>query len=101
VPYAATLVFGLLALLPGVDAKALRHAVVLCAALFAANAAPARNIDMSDIAKALTRPLRGGCDEAAFRLFGISMAGGNVIVCGLLAAFCLWAALRQPRRGSP
>ena len=118
VPYALTLVFGLLALLPAADPKALRHIVFLCALIFAGNAVLAafhagveyhwwegpkscggalRNFDINDITAALNKPHIGGCDQAAFRLFGISMAGGNVIVCGLAAVACLWSALQKPR----
>ena len=35
------------------------------------------------------------CDKVAWSLFGISMAGYNVIVSLVLGAFCLWAAARM------
>jgi disulfide bond formation protein DsbB len=122
VPYALTLGVGLLALMPGVDPTARRHSAFLCALLFAVNAglggfhagveyhwwqgpascgAAARTFDLQDLAAALNKPGGAGCDEAAFRLFGVSMAGGNFIVDGLLAAGCLWAALQKRRWSAP
>ncbi len=118
VPYALTLGLGLLALLPYADPKALRGLAFLCAALFLANAGLAffhagveykwwpglascggivRNFDINDLAAALSKPQTGGCEEAALRVFGISMAGGNVIVCGFTAVAVFWAALQKPR----
>ncbi|MFZ5792614.1 MAG: disulfide bond formation protein B [Pseudomonadota bacterium] len=35
------------------------------------------------------------CDEVAWSLFGISMAGYNVLYSGALAAFALWQARRH------
>lgn len=117
-PYLIAFVFASLALVPGFDPMVRRHVVFFCALVFAANAALAgfhagveyhwwkgldacggalRPIDMNDLAAALNKPGGPGCDEAAFHLFGISMAGGNVILCGVLAIMCLWAALQKPR----
>ena len=56
-----------------------------------------REFDVNDLAAALSRPQVGGCEEAAIRVFGISMAGGNVIVCGFMGLATLWAALQKPR----
>ena len=118
IPYALTLVLGFMAGMPGADPTGSRHTVFLCALIFAANAglggfhagveyhwwegpascgAATRNFDINDLAAALSKPGGAGCDEAAFRLFGISMAGGNFIVDGVLAAACVWAALQKPR----
>ncbi|MEM7224869.1 MAG: disulfide bond formation protein B [Pseudomonadota bacterium] len=35
------------------------------------------------------------CDQVAWSLFGISMAGYNAMVSGVLGLFCLWAANRM------
>jgi disulfide bond formation protein DsbB len=39
-----------------------------------------------------TRVVR--CDEAAWRLFGLSLAGYNVLVSAVLAAVALWGAAK-------
>jgi disulfide bond formation protein DsbB len=36
------------------------------------------------------------CDQVAWSLFGISMAGYNVLISSALALFSLWAARRPP-----
>jgi disulfide bond formation protein DsbB len=41
------------------------------------------------------------CDEIPWSLFGISMAGYNVIVSLLLAALALWALVRGPAKEAP
>ena len=118
IPYLVAFVVAAWAAIPGVDSSARRHAMFLCVLLFAANAALAafhagveykwwpgldacggalRDLNVNDLAAALSKPAQPGCDEAAIRVFGISMAGGNVIVCGAMAIFCLWAALQKPR----
>jgi len=115
-PYAATLVLGLMAAMPVVPPQARRQVVALCAALFAANAALAAyhagveyhwwqgptactghagNFDINDLAAALNRPGRIQCDTAAIRVFGISMAGGNAIFCAALALGFARAACRK------
>ncbi|TAL00252.1 MAG: disulfide bond formation protein B [Rhodospirillaceae bacterium] len=115
-PYAATLVFGLMAAMPVVPPQARRQVVALCAALFAFNAALAAyhagieyrwwqgptactghtgDFDLGDLAAALGRPGRISCEDAAFRVFGISMAGGNAIFCAALALGCAWATRRR------
>jgi disulfide bond formation protein DsbB len=40
------------------------------------------------------------CDEVAWSLFGISLAGYNVLASAALAAFSLWAALGLARPGA-
>ena len=115
-PYAATLVFGLMAIMPAVPPQARRQVAVLCAALFAFNAALAAyhagveyhwwqgptactgragNFDLNDLAAAVNRPGRISCDNAALRVFGISMAGANAVFCAVLALGCAWAARRK------
>jgi disulfide bond formation protein DsbB len=123
IPYLIAFVVACFALVPGVDPAARRHIVFLCVLLFAGNAGLAafhagveykwwpgldacggalRDITVEDLAAALSKPAaQPGCDEAAIRVFGISMAGGNVIVCEAMAAFCLWAALQKPRWATP
>ena len=39
------------------------------------------------------------CDQAAWRLFGISMAGYNALISAVLAGASLLVAARSPRRG--
>ncbi len=51
-------------------------------------------LSMEGLAAALTQSARPSCEEAAFRLFGISMAGYNFIASVVLTGFCFWA-MRQ------
>ena len=44
----------------------------------------------------LNRPF-APCDRIAWELFGISMAGYNVLAYALLAALTFWAAFRHPQ----
>ena len=39
------------------------------------------------------------CDKIPWELFGISMAGYNILACAFLAALSFWAAAGRPRRG--
>ncbi|MBL8644215.1 MAG: disulfide bond formation protein B [Rhodospirillaceae bacterium] len=115
--YGFTLVLALLGLMPAVDANSRRQIALLCAAIFAVNVGLAiyhvgveekwwlgpsecignvGEVTLEDIRAALNTPGRTGCTEAAFRLWGISMAGYNVIACALLALGCVWAA-RKPQ----
>ncbi len=115
--YGFTLALTVLGLMPAVDKASRKNIVLLCAALFAVNAGIAvyhvgveerwwlgpsecvgqiTEISLDDIAAALNKPGRTGCTEAAFRLFGISMAGYNVIACALLALACVLAT-RKPQ----
>ena len=41
------------------------------------------------------------CDEVPWSLFGVSMAGYNVLMSAALATFSLWAARGLARRGTP
>jgi disulfide bond formation protein DsbB len=116
VPYALALVFGLIALTPALDAPARRQVALLCAALFLFNAGLAfyhvgveqkwwlgpsecvgrpASFSMEDLAAALTQAGRTGCDEIAFSLFGISMAGYNALAGLALAGALAWAAARR------
>ena len=116
VPYAMALVFTLIACTRGVDSPTRRQVALLCAGLFLFNAGRAfyhvgveqkwwlgptecvgRPMDYSinDLASALTQTGRTGCDEIAWQLFGISMAGYNVMACLILAAGLTWASTRR------
>ena len=112
-PYALALVFALIAMTSAVDAATRRAVALTCAALFAFNAGLAffhvgveqkwwlgpsecvgrpQTFSTQDLMAALTQTGRTGCDEIAFSLFGISMAGYNVIAGVLLALVLVWAA---------
>src|ERR1019366_2511980 len=111
-PYGAVLFMAAMGTLPAVPPEARRQIVYWCAALFAANAALAayhagveykwwpgptactggrQDFSLESLAAALTHPGVISCEEAAFRVFGISMAGGHAIVCTALAAASAWA----------
>ncbi len=113
VPYALALVFALIAMTSAVDAATRRAVALMCAALFAFNAGLAffhvgveqkwwlgpsecvgrpQTFSTQDLMAALTQTGRTGCDEIAFSLFGISMAGYNVIAGVLLALVLVWVA---------
>jgi disulfide bond formation protein DsbB len=114
-PYGAALALAVLGLMPAVDAPSRRWLVGLCALLFALNAGIAfyhvgveekwwlgpaecigggQDFSTSDLLAAVDQPGRTGCEEAAVRVLGISMAGYNVLAGVLLAAACAWAASR-------
>lgn len=116
VPYVLALVFALIALTPALDAAERRKVALLCAALFLFNAGLAfyhvgveekwwlgptecigrpMAFSVQDLAAAVTQTGRTGCDEAAFRLFGISMAGYNVIAALAFAGALTWATMRR------
>jgi disulfide bond formation protein DsbB len=61
-------------------------------------AAGADVTSVEDLEKALAQGARGpGCDEAAWRLFGVSMAGYNLLFSAGLFALTLMAALSAAR----
>ncbi len=110
-PYALTLVFGALCAMPAVPAREKRIVVAHCAALFVLSAGFAgyhvgveelwwegptscsgtRALSMQGLAAALTQSASPGCEEAAVRVLGISMAGYNFIASIVLAGFGFWA----------
>jgi disulfide bond formation protein DsbB len=114
-PYGAVLFLAGLGLLPAVPPEARRHIAFWCAALFAADAALAayhagveykwwpgpttctgrQEFSLQSIAAALNRPGTISCEEAAIRVFGISMAGANAIVCTVLALVSAWAGTQN------
>ncbi len=57
----------------------------------------ARTIE--ELRRALPEAPLGRCDEVPWTLFGISLAGYNVAVSTLLAAFSAWAAVRWRASG--
>jgi disulfide bond formation protein DsbB len=114
-PYAATLALGLLASLPAVDAPSRRAAIDLAAVLFAVGALAAgyhvgveerwwpgptectglvADFTAADLLSAVAQPGRTGCEEAAVRILGVSMAGYNAIAAAILSGLCV-AARRQ------
>jgi len=116
VPYVAVVVLGLLSLMPAVDTRSRRVVLFHLVGLFALAAVlgmyhagvemkwwagpvactgGARSISMEDLTSALGKPGQPNCEEPAFILMGISLAGYNAIAGVLLAAASLAAALRK------
>jgi len=114
-PYVAAMVLGALALMPAVDKPSRRQVVDLAILLFLIGAGTAlyhvgveekwwkgpagcagaiADYSPEDLMKALNQPGRTGCEEAAFRFLGISMAGYNAIAALILAGLCLAARRR-------
>jgi disulfide bond formation protein DsbB len=50
---------------------------------------------MADVMSGLSKPAQPNCDEVAFAVMGVSLAGYNVIASLALAAGSLYAALRK------
>jgi len=114
-PYALTLVFGTLCALPAVRMREKRIVVAHCAALFVLSAGFAGYhvgveelwwagptsctggsvLSMDGLAAALTQSASPGCEEAAFRFLGISMAGYNFAASLFLTGFCGWAMSKR------
>lgn len=111
-PYIGIAVLCGLAALPVVEPEARRFAVAIAALLFLAtagvafyhvgveqewwqtNCAPVgpQSFSFEDIQSALSRPGEPACNEVAFALFGISMAGYNMIAGLVLAGMAAWCA---------
>jgi disulfide bond formation protein DsbB len=114
-PYGGVLFLGVMGLMPVVPPEARRQIVFACAALFALDAGIAvyhagieykwwtgptactgrEEFTLESIAAALNRPGRISCEDAAIRVFGISMAGGNAILGTVLAAASAWAGAQK------
>jgi disulfide bond formation protein DsbB len=115
-PYAGTLALGLLGLMPAVDGPSRRLIVAIAAGLFVLNAGIAgyhvgveqrwwegpsacqgQILDLSpaDLLAAVNQPGRTGCEDVAFSVLGISMAGYNALASAALAAACAWAWRRR------
>ena len=116
VPYVAIVLLGALALMPAVDARSRRVVLFHLAALFLLTAGwgayhagvewhwwagpdtcvgRVGAVSPDDMLSALSQ--RGGpmCDEPAFVLFGLSLAGYNALAAAALAAFSVFAATRK------
>lgn len=116
VPYGLIAFLSAMAFMPVVDAQSRRMILWLCVALFLVNvglaayhvgiesqwwkgpaecAGQVREYSTQDLLSALSQPGRLGCEEAAFRFLGISMAGYNMVFCILFALIGAWAARRD------
>lgn len=62
-------------------------------------ARPLTGLSVADMRRALLETAVVRCDEPAWVMFGISMAGYNVLAASVLAAFGLGAGWRQLRAG--
>lgn len=118
-PYYAAIVAAAVALLSG-DDRAMRAIVALGALLFVASTALAfyhvgveqhwfagptactGGVTGASSIEALKAQLLArqpvNCDAPAWRLFGVSLAGWNLLASALIAAFCLGALTRRSRR---
>jgi len=116
VPYVLAVVVGALALMPAVDSRSRRIVLFHLVGLFVLAASlglyhvgvemkwwlgpdactgSVGAISMEDLSAGLLRPGGPMCDEPAFLLMGISLAGYNMIAGVVLAGFSLMAALRK------
>lgn len=118
VPYAAAAVFAGLALLPRVPVAARRGLVAVCATAFLVNAGigayhvgveqhwwtsatcaaeasgSGGTMTLADLDRALSKPAEVPCDRVQWTLFGISLAGYNLIASLVLATASAGAASR-------
>ena len=115
-PYAAVIVLGALSLMPAVDSRSRRIVLFHLVGLFVLEAGFAiyhvgveahvwqgpitcigksAGLSVTDMMSALGQPGHPNCDEPAFILMGISLAGYNVIAAVVLFAASLYAALRK------
>lgn len=111
-PYIGITALCVLALIPAVDSDSRRLAIYVAAGLFLTTAGIAayhvgveqgwwqsscapvgpQTFSMQDIQSALQRPGTPACDDVPFTLFGISMAGYNMLAGVILAGLATWAA---------
>jgi disulfide bond formation protein DsbB len=118
-PYYAAIVATGIALLSG-DDRAMGAVIALCALLFTAStvlafyhvgvehhwfagpsactggASGASSVEALKAQLLARQPV--SCDEPAWRLFGISLAGWNLVASVLITAFCLAAIVKRHRR---
>jgi disulfide bond formation protein DsbB len=118
-PYYAAIVATGVALISSGE-RAMRAVIALCALLFAASTAlafyhvgveqhwfagpsactgsatGASSIEALKAQLLARQPVN--CDEPAWRLFGISLAGWNLLASALITAFCLGAIVKRGRR---
>ena len=116
IPYAFSFVLGALCVMPAVPPGEKRIVLIHCALLFALGAGFAgyhvgveehwwagpttcsgggQALSLNDLATAFTQSARPSCDEAALRIFGISMAGYNFATSVVLTGFCYWAMRKR------
>jgi len=111
-PYLGIVALCGLSALPVVDTDARRLAVAIAALLFLTTAATGfyhvgveqewwqtncaptgmQTFSFNDIQAALSRPGEPACNEIAFEVLGISMAGYNMIAAMILAVLAGWSA---------
>ena len=104
-----------LSLMPYVDKQARRSCIQIGALLFAATAGVAayhvgvekgwwqsscaptgtQSFSVNDIRSALQQPGQPACDDVPFEVFGISMAGYNLIWATLCAGALLWLTQKK------
>jgi disulfide bond formation protein DsbB len=118
-PYYAAIAATGVALLSGGE-RAMEAVIALCGLLFAASAVLALyhvgvehhlftgptactgSLTGASSVEALTAQLLArqpvNCDEPAWRLFGISLAGWNLVASALITAFCLGVLVKRARR---
>ena len=114
-PYLGIAVLSLLSLMPVVDTPSRRKAVQLGALLFLTTAGVAayhvgveqgwwqsscaptgvQSFSVSDIRSALSQPGTPACDDVPFTLFGISMAGYNLLGAVICASLAIWVTRKS------
>lgn len=57
-------------------------------------------LDINDIASSIKNAPAVACDAVPWELFGISMAGYNVIICGALGIYAITASITATRRAN-
>lgn len=121
VPFYGAAALAVLALLPGVGRRVRVAVIALCGLLFLINSGiavfhvgveqlwwagteacggePVTALSVEDMQRMMRAPIQARCDEVAWSLFGISMAGYNVVFSLVLGISSLWAAARLRRQG--
>lgn len=114
-PYALTLVFGALCAMPAVPLREKRIVIAHCLALFVlsvgfsgyhvgveelwwegpTSCSGGSVLSMDGLAAALNQSASPGCEEAAFRFLGISMAGYNFAASLFLVGFSAWTMTKR------
>lgn len=114
-PYIGVVSLSALAVMPVVDPRARQLASFICGLLFFATASIAffhvgveqgwwqstcaptggQSFSIDDIRSALLQPGQPACNDIQFTLFGLSMAGYNMITGIVFAAASLWAARNE------
>jgi disulfide bond formation protein DsbB len=114
-PYYGVVALSLLSLMPVVDSESRRLAMQVASLLFLATAGVAgfhvgveqglwesscatngaQAFTFDDIQAALQRPGTPACDDIPFTLFGVSMAGYNLLAGIVLAATAFWTTKQK------